>query len=879
VIVRRHVVCFLAILFSAVLLKGATAGSSVAEQNRGNVSGSEYFVPPPLEPQLSSDGQSMYHGVAPVVYVADPNPPKEQLRVLPPRDLVELSESATATFSITYIPNGGADLWGEPCFTFPESAKAAFNAAASVWGAQVKSSVPITIEACWANLLSDTTLGYSGGGTLHRNFTNAPRANTWYSSSLANSFAGYDLNPSNADMHITYNQNFTWYLGTDGNTPGGQYDFMSVVLHEICHGLNFSGSMTYSGGLGSWGYGTGYPNIYDTFMKDGSGNLLINTSVYPNSSTALGSALTSNNVWFQGSFAMSANGGSSVKIYAPITWDGGSSYSHLDYAAFSGTVNRLMVYAISSGVSTHDPGPVAKGLLQDLGWSVSVLGPPGQATLISPSGKITTRTPTYTWYAVSNSTVYILYVKDSGGNTINNSYTAEQVGCSSGAGTCSVNPGFVLAPGPAKWWVQTWNTGGYGPWSAPLDFTAPPPPPGKANLISPSGTINTTEPTYQWNAVTYATHYCLWVKDSTGKRMDQWYTDAQVGCSGGTGVCSLWSDTCLTQGAGKWWIQAWNESGYGSWGDGMDFTVAPVLGKPLLTGPSATVYDATPTCLWKSVDSATWYRLSVYASTGPLFTKWYSAEDAACSGGGDCSVTPEVALAKGDKEWWVQPWKADYIYGPWSDGMAFTVGPEPGKAVLVSPSGAAGLKPTYTWNAVLNSTWYYLYVNDSMGKRIDKWYTAAQTGCSSGTGVCEVKPDTALALGAGKWWIQTWNEVGYGPWSDGIDITVADIPDKAILISPEGDIGSQPTYTWNAVSKATWYYLWVNDSTGKRIDKWYTASEVGCPSGTGACSVKPDTVLALGGGKWWIQTWNTAGYGPWSDGMEFVVDLASELSE
>ena len=104
-----------------------------------------------------------------------------------------------------------------------------------------------------------------------------------------------------------------------------------------------------------------------------------------------------------------------------------------------------------------------------------------------------------------------------------------------------------------------------------------------------------------------------------------------------------------------------------------------------------------------------------------------------------------------------------------------------------------------------------------------------------------------------------------------MSITVADIPDGAVLISPVGDTGSQPIYTWNAVLNSSWYYLYVSDSTGKRIDKWYTAADVECPSGTGNCSVKPDTTLALGAGKWWVQTWNSNGYGPWSDGLAFDV--------
>ncbi|MDD1720899.1 MAG: SBBP repeat-containing protein, partial [Euryarchaeota archaeon] len=350
-----------------------------------------FFAPAPLEPNLSRDGMTLYNAGLPVVYVANPQPSREPVRVPPPIDLLTAPESATSIFSITYAPNGSTDPWGETCYAFPSQAQTSFSAAANVWANIIQSSVPIRTRACWADLGSSSILGYSGGGALYRDFSGAPRANTWYTKSLANALTGTDLGPANFDMHITYNLNFSWYYGTDGNTPAGQYDLMSVVLHEIAHGLNFSGSMSYSAGSGSWGYGTGYPNIYDTLMRDGSGNQLINTGVYPNPSGALGSTLTSNNIWFHGSNAMTANGGARVKIYAPSTWSGGSSYSHLDYTTFNDTLNELMVYAFSSGESVHDPGPVTKGLLMDLGWQnawvllpdlieTNVSNPPATAT-------------------------------------------------------------------------------------------------------------------------------------------------------------------------------------------------------------------------------------------------------------------------------------------------------------------------------------------------------------------------------------------------------------------------------------------------------------------------------------------------------------------
>lgn len=333
---------------------------------------SEYFIPAPLEPQLANDGNALHNAMPLVVYLHNPNPYRALVRVPAPAKLLKAVESVTATFSVTYVANGGTDLWGEPCYTFPEDAKTAFNAAAGIWANIIQSSVPITISACWANFGSSSTLGYSGGGPFRRNFPGAVLANTWYAGSLANALAGSDLDPGQFDMHVTYNSNFSWYYGTDGNTPSNQHDLMSVVLHEIAHGLNFAGFMSYSSttGQGSWGYGTGYPNIYDVFTRDGSGNQLIDTNVYGNPSTALGSALKSNSIWFHGSNAMTANGGQRVKIYAPSTWSEGSSYSHLDYNTFNNTSNQLMVYAISSGESVHDPGTVTKGILKDLGWNI-----------------------------------------------------------------------------------------------------------------------------------------------------------------------------------------------------------------------------------------------------------------------------------------------------------------------------------------------------------------------------------------------------------------------------------------------------------------------------------------------------------------------------
>jgi hypothetical protein len=72
-----------------------------------------------------------------------------------------------------------------------------------------------------------------------------------------------------------------------------------------------------------------------------------------------------------------------------------------------------------------------------------------------------------------------------------------------------------------------------------------------------------------------------------------------------------------------------------------------------------------------------------------------------------------------------------------------------------------------------------------------------------------------------------------------------------------------------AVPTATWYYLWVAQGTGPKVQQWYPASGLGCAGGT--CRITPATALALGSATWWVQSWNPAGYGSWSGGMGFTV--------
>jgi len=502
------------------------------------------FYPTYVEQSYLSDDQlAVYNAVPPLVIVVDPDPSKQGVRVPQSPEVaaaIQDSSNASATFSITFASAGQEDLWGATCQTFPEAAKTAFSAAAAIWANTIRSSVPITIFACWSDLGSPYVLGYSGGQPLRRNFSGAPLPNVWYEGSLANALHGSDLDPSSYDDYITYNSGFTWYFGTDGQPPAGTYDLVSVAAHEIAHGLNFSGSASYSGGYGYYGV-SGFPIVYDTFMEDGSGNKLLS---YTNGSTALGTLLTSNNLWFNGPNSKVANGGSRVKMYAPSSWSSGSSYSHLDYNTFAGTSNSLMVYAIGSGSAQHNPGTVTKGILKDMAWPFPTSS--YIPTPISPSGTISDTTPTYTWTKVNSATKYQYQLYQGSTRIYANTVTSSVCGSTN----CSHTPTQVLINGNYQWRVCAYVNGAWQASSAFKSFTVQSVTPVP---ISPSNIITDTTPTYTWSKISGATKYQYQLYH--GSTRVYAYTVASSVC--GSTTCSNTPSDTLTAGNYEWRVGAY----------------------------------------------------------------------------------------------------------------------------------------------------------------------------------------------------------------------------------------------------------------------------------------------------------------------------------
>lgn len=329
-----------------------------------------------------SQGESLEN--SPTVYFyAQEIPGGSRVSVIPPEYFLTAAPK-TASITVNYVGS-----WD------PE-AKAAVEYAKGIWETQLYSNVPILVEAKWENL-GPGVLGGAGASGYRRDFTGSAFPDTWYPIALANSLAGEDLEPTKVDIRASFNSAFSaWYFGTDGSPQVNEYDFVSVVLHEIGHGLGFIGSMKVSNGKGSWGSSSS-PFIYDLFAVDSSGRSLLTS--YSNNSTELGSQLRSGSLFFSGSHAVAANGGSLPELYAPSTWEQGSSYSHLDERTYgAGTGNNLMTPSLANREVIHLPGPITLGIFADIGWKSepavdATIPPAATPTPTTPSGSAAQATP------------------------------------------------------------------------------------------------------------------------------------------------------------------------------------------------------------------------------------------------------------------------------------------------------------------------------------------------------------------------------------------------------------------------------------------------------------------------------------------------------
>ena len=478
------------------------------------------------------------------------------------------------------------------------------------------------------------------------------------------------------------------------------------------------------------------------------------------------------------------------------------------------------------------------------GFTVEVttgLAPP---SLVSPANGATinvSSVPTQVqlqWQVVSGATGYELWVD---GN---------QVLISNGSQT---SYSATLNAGSHSWMARTRNSlGEYGYWSSSWGFTievttglAPP------SLVSPANgaTINVSsvpaQVTLQWQTVSGATGYELWVDGN------------QVLINSGSQTTY---NATLNGGSHSWRARTKNSLGqYGSWSSTWGFTIqaVSVLGPPNLVSPAngATInvssVPAQVTLQWQTVSGATGYEL------------WVDGNQVLINSGSQ--TTYNATLNSGSHSWRARTKNSLGQYGSWSSTWGFTIQAVSvlGPPNLLSPANGATInvssvpaQVTLQWQTVSGATGYELWVDGN------------QVLINSGS---QTTYNATLNSGSHSWRARTKNSLGqYGSWSStwGFTIQAVSVLGPPNLLSPANgatinvsSVPAQVTLQWQTVSGATGYELWVD------------GNQVLINSGS---QTTYNATLNGGSHSWRARTKNSLGqYGSWSSTWGFTIQAVS----
>lgn len=489
---------------------------------------------------------------------------------------------------------------------------------------------------------------------------------------------------------------------------------------------------------------TAVPTVLYNIFKTGSGEIISGRVLDESGNPAQNATITataSNNAVYQAT--SDANG-----IYALAKVPSNTSFT---ITCSKGDLN-FPIREVTTGTSVNQS--TNPGNVYGVNFSPTPVG-------VSPAGTITDMFPDFTWPEVANAAYYQLLIRNNRTGTILKEWYAAKDIVQSGA--CVVTDPVRNPAGDYTWWVRTWNPSGRSEWSQGIEYDVDAPgAPGAVTLSAPTGTINDFTPTFTWQAVENATHYRLLIRKGATDLYKEWH--AFIDTNAGDTISIAPKE--LPTGDYTAWIQTWNPNGgKGPWSNALNFSVSGsyAAAPAEITSPTGAIDTSTPTFTWPHSANAVWYYLAINKGSTNYSRSWHKAED--IMNNGTCQVAAPKGLAPGSYSAWVRPWNPDG-YGDWSAQHDFSVNSytAPGKATLTGPAASIStFYPTITWSEVPGADAYRVLIRDASSSMHKEWYFTDEV-CSNGA--CSLESPVAHDSGDHQVWVQTWNPVGKGPWSD-----------------------------------------------------------------------------------------------------------------
>jgi hypothetical protein len=211
---------------------------------------------------------------------------------------------------------------------------------------------------------------------------------------------------------------------------------------------------------------------------------------------------------------------------------------------------------------------------------------------------------------------------------------------------------------------------------------------------------------------------------------------------------------------------------------------------------TATESDtARPTFTWTGISNAADYQLWVNNASGTVVL-----DESGISG---TTFTPAVDLNLGTHYAWVRGRTAQGIYSSWSPISTWRVRT---RAAVQTAGTIAADDFTIEWNSVAGAAVYDVWIN-----RLTSGTSQYYRNNSVATNSVDVSD---FDLGRYAVWVQAQSPAGNGIWSPMAQVTVS-VPVAGLQVTAT-DVTSTPTLSWDAVTGAGSYDVWINNlSTGE----------------------------------------------------------------
>ncbi|MDZ4349828.1 MAG: PA domain-containing protein [Xanthomonadaceae bacterium] len=271
-------------------------------------------------------------------------------------------------------PSARRAVGGNPGRTLGEQRRIAYQFAADLWGAVLQSNVPVKVTATFQPLACTPTTGTLGSAGANQIFilSGGGLPDTLFHVALAEAILGFEINGAAPEIVTRFNGDIgvnpncltgqDWYYGLDGNTPAGSINFLNVVMHEIGHGLGFSGFANVTTGA----LLAGFPDIYNLNAFNNTLDAVIGDTTLTNGQRAAAFRDDGNTVWIGPSVNQVAanflDNQVALQVTAPAGIAGGKTVQLASFGPLANAGNMIGdVVAADDGVDTQGCNPLING--------------------------------------------------------------------------------------------------------------------------------------------------------------------------------------------------------------------------------------------------------------------------------------------------------------------------------------------------------------------------------------------------------------------------------------------------------------------------------------------------------------------------------------